>query len=263
MAVREVRGLQVYLDLAVLLNGLVDLCLLMGTNALTGYPGQWRRTLPAAVLGGIYGGACLVPGFGFLGGLIWRAVFLLLIAWTAFGLHPGTVRRTGIFLLLTMALGGAAAGMGKRDFLSVAFSGGILWLLCALSRGGAAGTQTYLPLELRLGDRRLRVLALKDTGNSLRDPVTGEPVLVLSGEAACRLTGLTRRQIASPVETLAEAPLPGLRLIPYRAVGSGGLLLGMKVDCVKAGSRELRSVVAFDPGDLGKETVYQALTGGV
>ena len=111
-------------------------------------------------------------------------------------------------------------------------------------------------------DTVAEVLALRDTGNSLRDPVTGDAVLILASEAAQRLTGLTEQQIASPVETLTIGTLPGLRLIPYRAVGQGGLLLGMKLNCVIDG-RESSTVVAFDPGGLGKETMYQALTGGV
>ena len=72
--------MEVYLDLMVLLNAVVDLLLLVGTNRLTGFPTQWKRVLPAAVLGGCYSGACLLRGFRFLGGLLWRGVFLGLIA---------------------------------------------------------------------------------------------------------------------------------------------------------------------------------------
>lgn len=254
--------MRVYLDLAVVLNALVDFFLLMGTNALAGFPCGWKRNLPAAALGGLYGGACLLPGLSFLGGIFWRVVFLGLMASAAFGWNRGSLRRTGVFLLLSMALGGIAVGFGQGRFFTIALSGAAVWLLCRMAFGGTAGGQTYVPVVLRCGDREVKVLALRDTGNSLRDPVTGDAVLILACEAAQRLTGLTEQQIASPVETLTTGTLPGLRLIPYRAVGQGGLLLGMKLNCVIDG-RESSTVVAFDPGGLGKETMYQALTGGV
>lgn len=254
--------MRVYLDLAVLLNTAVDFFLLMGTNAMAGFPGSWRRNLPAAALGGLYGGACLVPGLAFLGSVVWRMVFLGLMAWAAFGWNRGSLRRIGVFALLSMSLGGIAVAFGKGWVLSASVGAAAVWMLCRLLFGTGAGQQ-YVPVTLRHGGREVRVLALKDTGNSLRDPVTGAPVLILGKEPAGRLTGLTEPQIASPVETVALGILPGLRLIPYRAVGRGGMLLGMKVDSVMTEGRETEMIVAFDPGDLGKETMYQALTGGV
>ena len=57
----------VYLDLVMLLNFLVDYLLLLGTNRLSGSPMTPGRCALAAVLGSVYAGACLLPGFRFLG----------------------------------------------------------------------------------------------------------------------------------------------------------------------------------------------------
>ena len=45
-----------YVDLVVLLNFLVDLLLILGTNRLAGYPPGLKRAVPAALLGGAYAG---------------------------------------------------------------------------------------------------------------------------------------------------------------------------------------------------------------
>ena len=261
---KEVARLGIYLDLAVALNTLVDFLLLMGANTLAGFPTGWRRCLGAAFLGGGYAGVCLLPGWRFLGSLFWRCVFLALMASVAFGWNRGSIKRIGIFLMLSMALGGIAAGMGKNRIPGLFFSSAALWLLCRVSFGNGAGQQSYVTVTIRHGDRKVEVVALRDTGNTLRDPVTGEPVLVLSADAARILTGLTREQLASPLETLAEGRLPGLRLIPYRAVGQGGgMLLAMSFSDVTIGKKRGKVLVAFDPGGLGGQTMYQALTGGV
>ena len=108
----------------------------------------------------------------------------------------------------------------------------------------------------------MELIALRDTGNTLRDPVTGERVLVLSAEVAWDLLGLTRQQLEAPLETLGQ--VPGLRLIPYRAVGrESGMLLGKVLDDVTIGTWRGKALAAFDPGGLGGQTMYQALTGGV
>ena len=247
-----------------LLNAVVDFLLLMGTNALAGFPSDWKRNLAAAALGGLYGGVCLLSGFFFLGNILWRVVFLGLMGFIAFGWNRGSLKRTGIFLLLSMAMGGIAMGMGKGGIASLICSGGAIWLLCKVSFGDMVGGKTYVPVTIRYGSREVRVLALRDTGNSLTDPVTGEGVLVLGTTAAMNLTGLTRQQLLSPLETMAKGVLPGLRLIPYRAVGRGsGMLLAMRFRDVTLGDRKQEAIVAFDPGGLGEEQMYQALTGGV
>lgn len=243
---------------------LVDFLLLMGTNSLAGFPADWKRNLAAAALGGLYGGMCLLPGFRFLGGIVWRIVFLGLMGLLAFGWDRGSIKRIGTFLLLSMAMGGIAIGFGRGRFGTVALSAGAVWLLCRIAFGGRIGEKEYVPVRIRFQDRQVHILALRDTGNSLRDPITGEAVMVLGADAAAKLTDLTREQLASPLETMAHLPLPGLRLIPYRAVGQGGgMLLAMRIEDVTIAGRKQSTLVAFDPGGLGTEQMYQALTGGV
>lgn len=261
---KEVTGLGIYLDLAVGLNTLVDFLLLMGTNTLAGFSGSWKRCLGGAILGGIYAGVCLLPSFRFLGSLLWRSVFLGLMASVAFGWGRGSIKRIGVFLLLSMALGGIAVGLNRIRLPELIISALVLWLLCRVSFGNGVGQQTLVPVVIRHGKTKVEVLALQDTGNTLRDPVTGEPALVLSADAAETLTGLTRQQLEAPLETLAEGKIRGLRLLPYRAVGRGsGMLLAMTFADVTIGKKRGKALVAFDPGGLGGETMYQALTGGV
>jgi stage II sporulation protein GA (sporulation sigma-E factor processing peptidase) len=126
------------------------------------------------------------------------------------------------------------------------------------------GGREYVPVELTYGGKTVSIVALRDSGNTLRDPISGEQVLVVSGEVAERLTGLTQDQLRAPLKTLMCRPVPGLRLIPYRAVGQAGdMLLAMRFDRVKIGNRTQSAVVAFAAEGLGRGDVYQALTGGV
>lgn len=250
--------------LVAFLNFTVDLLLLLGTSRLCEYSVGWKRVIMAAAIGGIYGGACLLPGFRYLQNVVWRLVSYGLICWTAFGWDNGMLRRCAVFILLSVALSGISEGLGSANIWALLIPAGCLCTMCLLVSLGRVGSRAYLPVVVSYNGRSVHLTALQDTGNSLRDPMTGRPVLIIGADAAAELTGLTKQQLHSPAETVCEGCLPGLRLIPYKTIGrSDGLLLALKIHDVKIGSWKGSSLVAFAPEALGVEGRYQALTGGM
>lgn len=255
--------MRVYVDIVMAINFLVDLLLILGTNRLAGFPAGWGQAVKAALLGGLYGGVCMLPRLRFLGGMLWRLVVLAAMAGIAFGWNRSAFQRGAVFVLLSMALGGIAAGLGRGSFPALLLAGGGMCLLCRMGFRGSAGQKEYVPVELQWGTRKLSLIALRDTGNSLRDPITGEAVLVAGADVAAELIGLTERELHHPVELLASGKLPGLRLIPYRAVGvPGGMLPALRFRDARIGDRVESPMVAFAPEVLTQGGVYRMLTGG-
>ena len=251
----------IYLDLVMILNFMVDFLLMVGTNRLAGYPNGIRKCLLSAALGGAYAGACMIPGFRFLGNGLWRMVFLLLMGGIAFGWNRSGIQRSAVFLLLSMALGGVAMGLNAKSFWTLIGAGLMIVILCRM--GFRGGQKEYVPIELCWEGHRSCLVALRDTGNNLRDPVTGESVLVAGADVGEKLLGLTAHQLSHPVETLASGMLPGMRLIPYHAVGQpGGMLVAVRFRGAKIGNTYSNPLVAFAPEVLARGEVYQMLTGG-
>ena len=252
----------IYLDFVIILNFLVDFLLLLGTNRLSGYPPGAIRAAAAASVGGAYGGICLLPGFAFLGNVLWRMVSLGLISWIAFGSSFASFRRGILFALLSMALGGAALGFSGGGFFAIVAAAGCVCLLCGLGFSGQVGSRRFVPVELTYRQNKVRLLALRDTGNTLRDPITGQGVLIVGADIAQKLTELTPEQLRNPTRTMAE--IPGFRLIPYRAVGNdGSLLLALRIPEAMVGDKKGSALVAFAPEKLSNDGAYQGLTGGV
>ena len=249
-----------YFNGVILLSFLVNSLLFFATDRLCGYPAKYGRIAWAALLGSVYTGACLLPGFHFLGNLLWRIVFFGLMTVVAYGLSKSALRKGLVLALLSFALGGAATGIGEGGAVGLLCGAAIVCLLCFFGFRGHIGSNTYIPVELEWGTQRLCLTALQDTGNTLKDPLTGRQVLVIDADAAEKLTGLTRDQLRDPVGSMEI--MPGLRLIPYRTVGSNSFLLAMRFPKVKIGSWQGSSLVAFAPENLGTEGAYQALTGG-
>ena len=251
----------VYLDMVMLLNFLVDLLLLLGTNRMAGFPVGFKRCSLAALMGAIYSGGCMLPGFYFLGNGLWRMIILALMASVAFGWNASSLRRGVVFVLLSMALGGVAMHLNSGDFVKLVVSALGVWILCRVGFGGTLG-QEYIQVVIRQGDQSLSILALKDTGNTLCDPITGDPVIVIGSDAAERLTGLSCVELASPMDTVINQP--GYRLVPYHSVGCPqGMLLGKRYPDVQIGDHRCAAVIAFAPEKINAAGRYQALAGGM
>lgn len=230
-----------------MLNYVVNLLLLAGAAQLAEWEGKWWKLGLSALLGAGYAAACAV--WSWWGAPVYRALSFLIMVLTAYGRswQPGA-----LFVLLNLAVEGIALAEEEgRQWVAPAAAAGV-WLLGKWAFGGK---------HLRVQIANEVLTALRDTGNELRDPVSGEAVLVIAAEPAYRLTGLTCAQLADPLDALTSVKVPGLRVIPYHAVGTqSGFLLAKRFEQVKIGSRRRAAVVAFAPSSLGGEA-YQALTG--
>lgn len=239
--------------IAVLLNFLVNFFLMIGTNQIAGSAPGAKRAVIASAFGGLYAAVCL--RYPFMGGLLWRLLSITLMSRIAFGRSFGG--RGVLFLLQQLAISGITAGLQSSGILSVLLGAAGVCLVCM------AGflEKKYIPVELTYGARRVRLTALRDTGNTLKDPITGRPVVVLGADAAEKLTGLKKEQLCRPVETMGV--LPGLRLIPYHTIDKPeGLMLGLWIREAKVGRRKCGILVALAPERLSEDGEVQALTGG-
>ena len=251
----------IYADGVMLLNFLVDFLLIMGTNRLTGRPVMAARASAGAALGSLYSGVCLLPGFRFFGGSLWRIASLAAMTGIAFGWNRGSLKRGLLFALLSMALGGIAIGLGQGNVWTVLFSAAGLYLFCGLC-SGMVQKRKFSQLELRHGSCTWKVTALQDTGNLLTDPVTGQSVTVVGGRIAREMLAFTEDALSDPVKAVTESGITGLRLIPYKALGkSQGLLPALMLDEVRIDGKPAGRLVAFSKEITGEDG-FEALTGG-
>lgn len=256
--------MHVYLDLVILLNIGVDFLLLLGTNRLSGYRTQVIRAVLSAGIGGIYAGACMLPGLYFLSNTFWRIISLGIMSIVAFGMDRSAIRRGVVFVFLSMALGGIAIGLGRGSISSLLLSAAVLGGMCFVGFQGAIGARQYAKVRLKYREQTYDLTALIDSGNTLIDPVTGGRAMIVGPGVAWDVLGISQEELRNPIVTIEQGRYQGLRLIPYRAVGQpGGMLLAVCMDEVLIDGRQANTLVAFAPNSFGKEEVYQALTGGV
>ena len=124
-----------------------------------------------------------------------------------------------------------------------------------------------------MAEKQVSLLLLVDTGNSLVDPLTAQPVIVAEQEHLLPLFSpffaqqLTQTASGSAQLLLAaqQSEMPGRwRLIPYRAVGQQGMLLGFRPDWVilqhgKEYRRYSNVIVALSEQKFSAYETYQGL----
>lgn len=250
-------------QLVAVLSFLVNVLLIFGTNRLAETPLHPIRGILAAAIGGVYSGACLLPGFSFLGSTLWRLISLVTVGAFAFGIQKNALYPIAAFCLMSMAMGGVASGLENSSFWSALLAMGCICLLFYIGFVKRKDATAYVPVELHYDEKQCSLTALRDTGNTLKDPITGGSVLIVGSDVAKELTGLTGEQLRKPVEVMGQSPLPGLRLIPYRTVGQpAGMLLAMRIPKMRIGGWQGSGLVAFAPDTLSPDGKFQALTGG-
>ena len=215
---------ELYVDSLFLVNFVMNLYLLLLVNCSTLRTATRGRLLLGAVVGGVCG---LLP-FLLPGPVILKVsltavvgtVGMLLIAFPVKGFRM-FLRLLEKLLLYSFCMGGALLFLIRsipqlRNFLTGIFgilgAGGLTFLFLSRFRERKVHEDSICRAELICGDEHLQVMALVDSGNSLIEPISGEPVCIVA---------------ESVLDGLRKALPPGYRAIPYHSIGKRrGILEG-------------------------------------
>ena len=200
-------------------------------------------------------------------------LMLLLMAWIAFGAPPELWRGWGCFLALSSAFAGAVYGISLlsgaevRGMLSgaslktLALSFGLCYAAVRLFFGRFLKRRERCVVEakIELCGKTVSLRALRDTGNSLFDPLSGSRILLAEPGA---LASLFVPPLVLPLpddpaacfRVLSSHPVLSrrLRLVGFSAVGTKrGLLVCFRPDAVTVEGVAEQYLVALSPTPLG------------
>lgn len=279
----------VYIDSLFLLNWIVNYLLLLATAKLAGeLIRRWRLALGAA-LGALYAAAVFFPGMGFLLHPLCKLGAAVLMLLVSFGGARRLIRVTFVFFGLACAFGGGIFAIGLLGGRGLSMNNGILYsamdlriillsasvcyvlLTLVFRRTAKHDMRELVPSVLTLGERRVALTALVDTGNTLTDPVTGRPVMVADAARILPLIPagilLSETELRDPVMAMerlsGEVESRRFRLLPYQTVGvECGMLLALRLDRAQVGNRDYGGIlVALSPNHVSDGGGYSALIG--
>jgi stage II sporulation protein GA (sporulation sigma-E factor processing peptidase) len=275
----------VYIDMLFLLNGIANYLLLLAGGHMSGAVLRRGLMALAAAVGAAYAAAVFLPGAEWLAAWPCRLAVGVLMSVISYGSGRQLLRSTVMFFGASAALAGlvlAAQLLGSQPLTvehGVLYSRFdfrlllVLFVLCYFilslffRRVGRHGGGELVRLEVRLMGKTVSLTALRDTGNTLTDPADNRPVVVVAYEAVKPYLP-DEADPNHPVDSarrLERMGVKGIRLLPYRAVGTElGMLLALRTEGVTADGRPLGALlVALSPGAVSDGGGYQALIGGM
>lgn len=265
---------EVYADILFFLNAGMDaLCFCLTADILHRKITRWRLALGAA-LGGVYAVVSLFPDLTSLPHAdIWAIAadiaVCLLLSFLVFARRGESIRRVlgaaAAYTAVSMVMGGVMTALYHLlnrlhlPFLSSGEDGSsasaILFALVAgvgglmTARGGRIfrqkqATRAYtVTVTVLLDGREITVDGMVDSGNLLRDPIGGKPVVVMDAQALAPLLSPALSAVVHADGVHKEAGLSGeqwnrlsaqdrrrIRLIPTGTATGQGLLPAVVVD---------------------------------
>lgn len=284
----------VYVDVLFAVNLLVNYLLLLAAGKLTGREVSVRRLFVSSAAGGLYAVASAFFPYTVAFALPVRIAFGVIMVAIS---YPGrTVQSfaavTLSFYLCASIAAGTAMGLQNQQVASmlkgtaslsntgspgwrvVAVSLACLCALPVVAKLGGFQPGRPLPLlrmELQVDGRKLGLTGMVDTGNNLRDPISGLPVVVVDWE---RLRSVVPSDAAAFFQSTWDRMPEGfsgtpmgkrLRLIPYENLtGQKSVLPGFRPDVLiifeKGGHRvKKNAIVGVFRERLSPSGLYQAL----
>ena len=283
----------VYLDELFALNFLVDYLLLSASAALGAvYASRVRRML-AALFGALYNSVAFVIPSGFMKSPFSAAVSGAAMTLISFGFHSlqRFIRRYGMVLLcctvfagfILLAAGGGQSGL--RVFESGIYAdvpASVIAAVCVcayiileavLKFSASTGEQRAELSEIKIVHHRktAEFSALVDTGNRLRDPVSGALVIICEADALKSLFPAYVAQILKKglsgektVREIAKAGYGGVfRIIPYKTVGTDSAFLPVfrPEEIWTDGKRRRDVIVGVEAAVLEENAPWSAVMG--
>jgi len=244
----------VYVDLFFMINFSMDFLCFYLTSRLLGIKMKPYRAVIASALGGIYANLALLWGLSGVAAIALDAAACALMCFVAFGFprrFGGAALYILVYIAVSMTLGGfmtALFNLLNRMGLGGAEVGGdgiSAWLLLALAAVSAVITlmggrffrrktsKKSVTLKISLRGKSVTLRALCDSGNMLRDPISGKLCVVVSSKALRNIipNDIIRaaKSFGSGLSDSAAASL-GVRLIPTRTATGDGLMVAVKAD---------------------------------
>lgn len=254
-----------YADVLFIVNFSMDYVTLYLTSSLLHLKRRMWRMVLASSLGALGGVLSAVYIRSSLLTSVFGVLLCALMTYAAYGSAPlfPFFRRTAAVWGSGAFIGGvvtaaASSGRGIAGILPGVIVGGITAAV-ALSRFTGGGAPKSAEVEISLSGKSVKLCAMTDSGNLLREPISGRPVILLSDSAATRLVGATSLEM--PEEKLPPELGKRLRLIPYRTVEGAGMLRGFMPDRIAVEGSECDAVFAVEQG--GSYGGYEALVPAV
>ncbi|AEY66630.1 sigma-E processing peptidase SpoIIGA [Clostridium sp. BNL1100] len=294
--------MEIYLDVLILENLVINYLILYVTAKFSRYRTSTLRLFSGAIIGALYVGVIIIEPdikvFYTTLAKILLSFFIIAVTFSPRKIMT-FIKTLVIFYISTFIFAGAALaflffneqggfvkngivyvfGQSKWSlmFFSLVTVGIIIKIFMEVIQSKFTRDNLLIPVKISFDNRKIGFPALVDTGNSLKDPLTNNPVMVVEFKALEELLPIEIKDIfknskeddLSCVTTTISTSkwFSRFRLIPFSSLGKeNGMLIGFKPDFIEIGEEEEKRdvknvIVGIYNRSLSRNEKYKALLG--
>ena len=288
----------IYIDIIIVENLIMNYIILYATGLILKSKKSYLRMFLASLIGAIYATLEYILKVNIYSNIILKTILSIIIVYVAF--YPQNIKKMCkqllLFYVTTFTFGGIATyliyvlkpqniiiknGMYVGTYvLKVIFIGAIVGtiILAAafkMAKNKLTKKDMLCKVKIRLNGKEETVEAMVDTGNMLKEPITGTPVVVVERNS---LYELLPKEILNNTESILGGDfekipeeikkeyVPKLKLIPFASLGKqNGMLIGIKPEKIEVineqTEEEKNAIIGIYNKSLTKKGEYKALIG--
>ncbi len=264
-----------YLDTLFFVNFICDYFLLLCSAKCSSAEIRRIPIALAAALGGGYACLACLPAAAWLGNGVGKLSCGILLALISFGNQPQFFRSCLFFLCISALFGGifSALSLSVNGMAYLPIDGKVMAVtFCAIyallsvffRRLPQTARQQTHQIAIEFLGRTLSFTALRDTGNTLYDPITNTPVLVCGFDILQQLFPEISFQTHDPYTLFyilndVDGCAGHLKLIPYETLSGHGFFLAIRPNSVTVDGKPETMAIAFSPAKFSSQHTYQAI----
>lgn len=289
----------IYLDVILLENLCMNYIILFATGLIHRVKIKAWRLFVASLIGGIYSILSFAPVLEIYTNFLFKVILSVVMVYISF--HPQNVKQLFkeliIFYLVSFAFGGCAFALlyfiKPQDILArngvltgtypikIALLGGIVGFVIVniafkVVKGKLSKKDMFCNVSIFINGKEKQIKAFIDTGNLLKDPISGIPVIVVEvseleemipKEIVENLNEILQGKDTKVLTEIPEDYKLKFRIIPFSSLGKqNGLLLGFIADKVIINLEETKSelsniIIGIYEKNLTKNGLYTGLVG--
>lgn len=284
----------VYLDVVFLENIVLNYIIILSTAIISKSKINTKRIIFSSAIGGIFSILNYIVNFNFISSIFLKIILSIIIIVIAF--NSKSIKRILkliiFFYLVSFTFGGIAFMLlffinpenvvitnnhfvGTYPLKMAVLAGGIGFIVISLTTGiikdRMSKKSMICDLEIFYKGKCKKIKTMLDTGNLLKEPISGADVIIVEKES---LKEIVSKEILTNIskilkgEWIEDSNVHSykFKLIPFSSLGNdNGLLIGFKPDYVKIYSDEefLRNdvLIGIYDGKLSKTSMYTSLIG--
>lgn len=289
----------IYIDIVIIENIIMNSIILYATAIILKAKISHIRIIISSIIGATYAIITYIYPIKIYNNIFFKILLSVIMVYVAY--KPQNIKRLGknilIFYLTSFLFGGVAFALIyvikpqeilmknglflgtyplKTVFISAIIATIILITGFKIVKSKISKKDIYCKIKIKLDNKEVETIAMVDTGNMLKEPITQMPVVVVESSLLEKILPQeilknTEKIIGGEFENVTEKIknkyISKFKLIPYSSLGKqNGMLLGIKADKVEIEKQDEiieknNIIIGIYNKSLTKRGEYRALIG--